>query len=68
MLVRRTVFERCGPPDAGLFMYFEDVDWCLRGRRAGCAALWCPALRCVIMFGAFAAAVWVFYKGDLCTT
>jgi GT2 family glycosyltransferase len=35
MLVRRTAFERCGPPDAGLFMYFEDVDWCLRGRSAG---------------------------------
>ena len=35
MLVRRTTFDLCGPPDAGLFMYFEDVDWCLRGRSAG---------------------------------
>ena len=42
MLVRRTAFERCGAPDAGLFMYFEDVDWCLRGRAAGLRSVVVP--------------------------
>jgi GT2 family glycosyltransferase len=45
MLVRREVFARCGPPDARLFMYFEDVDWCLRGRAAGLHSIVVPGAR-----------------------
>lgn len=35
MLVRREVIERIGLLDERFFMYGEDVDWCLRARRAG---------------------------------
>lgn len=35
LLVRRAAIEQVGPLDEGYFMYSEEVDWCLRLRRAG---------------------------------
>src|SRR4030095_7469468 len=35
LFVRRSVLERVGGLDVRLFFYFEDMDWCLRARRAG---------------------------------
>lgn len=35
MLIRRPVFEKIGFLDERLFLYFEDVDFCLRATRAG---------------------------------
>lgn len=35
MLVRREVFEKIGLFDERFFMYFEDVDFCLRAKGAG---------------------------------
>ena len=35
VLIRREVFEQVGLLDEGYFMYFEDVDYCRRARRAG---------------------------------
>jgi hypothetical protein len=35
MLVRRDVFEQVGPFDASLFLFAEEVDFCLRAARAG---------------------------------
>lgn len=35
MLVRRAAFEAAGLLDAGYFMYAEEIDWCIRLRRAG---------------------------------
>jgi N-acetylglucosaminyl-diphospho-decaprenol L-rhamnosyltransferase len=35
MLVRRKVFEATGLLDEGFFLYYEEVDFCLRARRAG---------------------------------
>ncbi|MDX9752535.1 MAG: glycosyltransferase family 2 protein [bacterium] len=33
----RTLAEAVGPWDPRFFLYFEDIDWCLRARRAGYA-------------------------------
>jgi GT2 family glycosyltransferase len=35
LLARRTAVETIGLLDEALFAYFEDMDWCLRARRAG---------------------------------
>ena len=35
VLVRREVVEQIGLLDEQFFVYWEDVDWCLRARRAG---------------------------------
>jgi len=35
MMVRREVFEKIGLFDERFFLYFEDVDFCLRARKAG---------------------------------
>jgi GT2 family glycosyltransferase len=35
MLIKREVIEKIGLMDEDYFLYFEDVDWCLRARRAG---------------------------------
>lgn len=35
LLVRREVVEQVGPMDRELWLFFNDVDWCLRIRRAG---------------------------------
>ncbi len=43
MLVRREVFERVGLLDEDFFLYFEEVDWCLKVRRAGYRILAVPA-------------------------
>lgn len=37
MLARASMIRHCGPPDASLFMYYEDVDWSLRQSSQG----WC---------------------------
>jgi GT2 family glycosyltransferase len=35
MLIRREVFERIGLLDEAYFFSFEDIDFCLRARKAG---------------------------------
>ncbi len=35
MLIRKPVFEKIGFFDERFFMYFEDVDYCLRAKKAG---------------------------------
>jgi GT2 family glycosyltransferase len=35
MLVKREVFEKIGLLDPEFFLYFEDVDFCVRARKAG---------------------------------
>lgn len=34
-LVHREVVDRVGPPDASMFIFYDDVDWALRMRAAG---------------------------------
>jgi GT2 family glycosyltransferase len=45
MAVRRAAVERAGLMDERLFLYVEDVEWCLRIRRAGLAVVLVPEAR-----------------------
>lgn len=42
MLVRREVFEKVGLLDEAFFFSFEDIEFCLRARRAGFGVLCVP--------------------------
>ena len=45
MAVRREVLDAIGPMDEGFFLYFEEVDFCLRARHAGWRCWFVPAAR-----------------------
>jgi GT2 family glycosyltransferase len=51
MMVRRTVFEQVGLFDEGYFLYFEEVDFCLRAFRAGFPCWYVPSSRVVHLVG-----------------
>jgi N-acetylglucosaminyl-diphospho-decaprenol L-rhamnosyltransferase len=42
MCVRRAAIDQVGGFDEGFFMYAEEVDWCLRFKRAGWDVWHCP--------------------------
>jgi len=42
VLAKRAVIKKIGLLDATYFAYLEDVDWCLRGQRAGYATVFVP--------------------------
>jgi hypothetical protein len=42
MLVGRSVLDEVGLLDPGFFMYYEEVDWCLRARAVGYRNLFVP--------------------------
>lgn len=45
MLIRADALRSVGPLDEGYFMWWEDVDWCWRARRAGHSLHVLPAVR-----------------------
>lgn len=51
MLVRRRAVAEVGGMDERFFLYLEDVDWCLRFRRAGWEVYVEPAAVCVHHLG-----------------
>jgi GT2 family glycosyltransferase len=51
MLVRSEVFRRIGLMDEAYFLYYEEVDFCLRARRAGFPCWYEPASRVVHLVG-----------------
>jgi GT2 family glycosyltransferase len=51
MIIRREVFEAIGLMDEGYFMYFEEVDFCHRARRAGWPCWYFPAAHVVHLIG-----------------
>ncbi len=51
MIVRRQVFEQIGLLDEDLYTYFDDVDICLRARRAGWPTWHAPESRVVHLVG-----------------
>jgi GT2 family glycosyltransferase len=42
MLIRRAVFQGIGELDENFFLYYEDVDYCLRARGAGWKVVYTP--------------------------
>jgi len=50
LAVRRSVIEQVGLLDEGYFMYCEELDWCMRIKRAGWEIWYVPAP--IIHFGA----------------
>jgi len=42
IMIRREVFEQVGLLDEGYFLYYEEVDLCLRARRAGWTCWYVP--------------------------
>lgn len=44
---RKSLFERIGGFDEDFFMYYEDVDFCLRARRAGFPTYYLPTAKAV---------------------
>ena len=51
MIIRRAVFDAVGLLDEHYFMYYEEVDFCLRARRAGWPCWYVPASRVVHLVG-----------------
>jgi len=51
LLVRRVVFEAIGLLDDNFFMYFEEVDFCLRARRAGWTCWYVPEAQVLHLAG-----------------
>lgn len=54
MLIKKEVFEKIGNFDERFFLYYEDVDFCLRARKAGFAIALDPA---VILYHSLSKAV-----------
>ncbi len=51
LMVRREVFEAVGLLDEGYFMYFEEVDFCLKALRSGWPCWYVPTSRVVHLVG-----------------
>ncbi|MBV8882428.1 MAG: glycosyltransferase family 2 protein [Chroococcidiopsidaceae cyanobacterium CP_BM_RX_35] len=51
MIVRREVFESVGLLDEKYFLYFEEVDFCLRARKLGWSCYYVPQSRVVHLVG-----------------
>ena len=42
LMVNKNAFEKIGLLDKDFFMYNEDVDWCIRARKAGLNLIYTP--------------------------
>jgi GT2 family glycosyltransferase len=51
MMIRRKVFDDIGLLDEGYFLYYEEVDFCLRARRAGWTFWYVPQSRVMHIAG-----------------
>lgn len=52
MAIRRSVFDKIGLLDHKYFIWFEEVDFCLRARKAGITIQYVPSLEIVHLGGA----------------
>jgi GT2 family glycosyltransferase len=51
MIIRRDVFDQVGLLDEEYFMYFEEVDFCLKAAKAGWSCWYVPESRVVHLVG-----------------
>lgn len=51
MLIARSFFERVGPMREDYFLYCEEVEWCLRGRKQGMRLGFAPNARVLHLAG-----------------
>lgn len=51
LTIRREVLETVGLLDEGFFLYFEEVDYCLRAKRAGFDCWYVPQSRIIHLVG-----------------
>jgi GT2 family glycosyltransferase len=47
LMIRKKAVEEIGPLDERFFMYGEELDWCLRAKRAGWAVMYHPAAQII---------------------
>lgn len=47
MMFKRSVLDTIGPFDEDFFVWYADVDWCLRARRAGWKAFYLLSADCI---------------------
>jgi N-acetylglucosaminyl-diphospho-decaprenol L-rhamnosyltransferase len=52
MILRRSMLEQIGLLDEGLYTYFDDIDICLRAKRAGWKTWYVPESRIIHLEGA----------------
>ncbi len=51
LMIRREVFEKIGLMDESFFLYFEEVDFCLRAKEAGFECWYVPQSRVIHFVG-----------------
>jgi len=51
MMFRKVVFEKTGPFDEKMFLYFEEPDLCIRANRAGWQVYFCPSVEIIHLHG-----------------
>ena len=51
LMIRQETAREIGPLDENIFMYVEDVDWCLRAKRAGWKVYHCAQARVIHLAG-----------------
>ncbi len=42
MFIHRDIFRKCGYFNESFFLYYEEIDLCMRARENGFAIAWCP--------------------------
>jgi GT2 family glycosyltransferase len=50
LLIRKKTIQEIGPMDDNLFLFAEDLDWCLRTRRNGWKVVYLPSV-CIVHYG-----------------
>lgn len=51
LMIRHETLTRVGPLDEGYFMYCEEIDWCIRAKRAGWGIYCVPSAQIVHLAG-----------------